>query len=211
MPPEDRFVCRFAAEPPQDPLPYGRWSDRLRVEFLAACLRIDDEGEDLGKPGDLTFYPDRTWNGRTYVPVTAYSTTGYELYGYVTFPRGTGGGDAEPDLEATAEFTSETAQANRTWQLDLCDAVVGRGAGEQGQAAMTLVWGRPMVVGGSVATAELAGLVVDQCRLVEDRFTLVRPDDYRGDILDIKLFSAGDRELPPSPLYAEDDGEEDAA
>jgi hypothetical protein len=87
MPPEDRFVCRFAAEPPQDPLPYGRWSDRLRVEFLAACLRIDDEGEDLGKPGDLTFYPDRSWNGRTYVPVTAYSTTGYELYGYVTFPR----------------------------------------------------------------------------------------------------------------------------
>jgi hypothetical protein len=213
MPPEDRFVCRFAAEPPQDPLPYGRWSDRLRVEFLAACLRIDDEGEDVGQPGDLTFYPDRTWNGRTYVPVTTYSSTGYELYGYVTFPAGTGGGEDEPaELEATAEFTSETAQANPDWQLDLCDAVIGTWRGEQGKgAAMTLVWGRPMVIGGSVATAELAGLVVDQCRLVDDRFTLVAPDDYRGDILDIKLFSAGDRELAAESLYAEDDGEEDAA
>jgi len=213
MPPEDRFVCRFAAEPPQDPLPYGRWSDRLRVEFLAACLRMDDDGEDVGQPGDLTFYPDRTWNGRTYVPVTSLTATGYELYGYVTFPAGTGGGDEEPaDLEATAEFTSETAQANPDWQLDLCDAVIGTWRGEEGKAAaMTLVWGRPMVVGGSVATAELAGLVVDQCRLVEDRFTLVAPDDYRGDILDIKLFSAGDRELAAESLYAEDDEAEDAA
>jgi len=213
MPPEDRFVCRFAAEPPQDPLPYGRWSDRLRVEFLAACLRIDDEGEDVGQPGELTFYPDRTWNGRTYVPVTSPTSTGYELYGYVTFPAGTGGGDEEPaDLEATAEFTSETAHANPDWQLDLCDAVIGTWRGEGGKgAAMTLVWGRPMVIGGSVATAELAGLVVDQCRLVEDRFTLVAPDDYRGDILDIKLFSAGDRELAAESLYAEDDEAEDAA
>jgi hypothetical protein len=211
MPPEDRFVCRFAAEPPQDPLPYGRWSDRLRVEFLAACLRIDDEGEDLGKPGDLTFYPDRTWNGRTYVPVTAYSTTGYELYGYVTFPAGTGGGDAEPEPRGHGGVHLGDGAGQPEWQLDLCDAVVGTWRGEQGQAAMTLVWGRPMVVGGTVATAELAGLVVDQCRLVEDRFTLVAPDDYRGDILDIKLFSAGDRELAAESLYAEDDGEEDAA
>jgi hypothetical protein len=41
VPPEDRFVCRFAAEPPQELLPYGRWAERLREEFLAACLRID--------------------------------------------------------------------------------------------------------------------------------------------------------------------------
>ena len=41
MPPEDRFVPRFAAEPPQDLLPYGRWAQTLTEEFLAACLRID--------------------------------------------------------------------------------------------------------------------------------------------------------------------------
>jgi nitroreductase len=43
-------------------------------------------------------------------------------------------------------------------------------------------------------TAELAGLVVDQCTLVESRFTLLAPDDYRGDTLDVKLWDArGDK------------------
>ncbi len=53
---------------------------------------------------------------------------------------------------------------------------------------MTLVWGRPLVDGGAVATAELADLAVDQCVLVEGRFTLIAPDDYRGDTLDVRLF-----------------------
>ena len=45
-----RLVPRFAAEPPQDLLPYaGRWAQRLQEEFLEACLRLDAEGEDLGK------------------------------------------------------------------------------------------------------------------------------------------------------------------
>ena len=33
MPPVERFVCRFAAEPPQEPLPYGRWAERLAEHF----------------------------------------------------------------------------------------------------------------------------------------------------------------------------------
>ncbi len=70
MPPEDRLVCRFAAEPPQSPLPSSEWADTLRAEFLAACLRIDDEGEELGDAGDMVWFPDRTWSGRTYVPAT---------------------------------------------------------------------------------------------------------------------------------------------
>ena len=49
MPLEDRFVPRFAAEPPQDLLPYGRWAQTLTQEFLAACLRIESEGEELGE------------------------------------------------------------------------------------------------------------------------------------------------------------------
>jgi hypothetical protein len=41
--------------------------------------------------------------------------------------------------------------------------VIGTWRGEQGkQAAMTLVWGRPLIEGAAVATAELADLVVDQ-------------------------------------------------
>ncbi len=205
MPPTERFVMAFAAEPPQDELPYGRWADRLRVEFLAACLRLDDEGEDLGQAGDLVWYPDRTYGGRTYVPVTSRTTTGYELYGHVSFVPATG--DDEPtDLDATAEFTAEVAEQNPDWKLDLCEDVIATWRGEHDRAAqVTLVWGRPLVRGGRVVTAELAGLAVDQCALADERFTLVAPDDYRGDVLDIKLWGAGNRELASESLYEEDD------
>ena len=100
MPPEDRFVPRFAAEPPQDLLPYGRWSQTLTEEFLAACLRIDSAGDDLGEPGEVTWYPDRTWHGRTFVPGTALTSAGYELYGYVSYAPGE---IAEPLYDRFAE------------------------------------------------------------------------------------------------------------
>ena len=57
MPVEERFVPRFAAEPPLEELPYGRWAERLSAEFLAACLALDAEGEDLGEPGEITLVP----------------------------------------------------------------------------------------------------------------------------------------------------------
>jgi hypothetical protein len=57
-------------------------------------------------------------------------------------------------------------------------------------------------------TAELANLAVDQCALVEERFTLVAPDDYRGDVLEIKLWDKGGDELALESLYVEDDEED---
>jgi hypothetical protein len=201
MTPTDRFVTRFAAEPPQDPLPYGRWAERLREELLAAFLRVETEGEDLGEPGEIVWYPDRTWDGRTYVPATCRTTTGLELYGYVSFAPATE--EHEPsDFAATADFTAETADDNPDWKLDFNDAVLGGWRGEQGNvAAMTLVWGRPLVPGGTVVTAELADLAVDQCALVEDRFTLVAPDDYRGDTLVVKLWDARGDRIASESLY----------
>jgi hypothetical protein len=200
--PTDRLVCRFAAEPPQDALPYGRWADRLREEFLAACLRIDAEEEDLGEPGEIVWHPDRTWDGRTYVPATTRTTTGFDLFGYVSFAPATE--DAEPsDFAATADFTDVTAEENPDWRLDLNDEVLGGWRGENGKvAAMTLVWGRTLVPGGSVVTAELADLAVDQCALVEERFTLIAPDDYRGDTLDVKLWDGRGDRLAAESLYA---------
>jgi hypothetical protein len=211
MPPADRFVPRFAAEPPQDLLPYGRWGETLQAEFLAACLRIDAEGEDLGAPGDIDWYPDRSWHGRTFVPATAITSTGFELFGYVSFVPG-GESEEASDFAAVADFTAETAEANPDWAIDLCDEVIGTWRGEQGKAAaMTLVWGRPLVDGGAVVTGELADLVVDQCLLLEGRFTLVAPDDYRGDMLDVKVFDRRGTELARESLYAEDgdDGEDE--
>jgi hypothetical protein len=204
MAPEPRFVIRFAAEPPQEGLPYGRWAEQLQAEFLAACLHVDTEGEEIGEPGDVTWYPDRSYGGRTYVPATARTSTGHELFGHVSFGRDE---DGEPTaFAATADFTGETAEANPDWAIDLCDEVIGGWRGEQGNvAAMTLVWGRPLVRDGAIVTAELADLVVDQCTLVEGRFTLLAPDDYRGDTLDVKLFDVRGNELARESLYEDDD------
>jgi hypothetical protein len=211
MPPEDRIVPRFAAEPPQDMLPYGRWAERLQEEFLAACLRIDTEGEELGEPGDVVWYPDRTWHGRTFVPATVRTANELELYGFVSYAHG-GDRDEPSDFHSVADFTAETADANPDWAIDLCDEVIGTWRGEQGkQAAMTLVWGRPLIEGAAVATAELADLVVDQSLLVEGRFTLIAPDDYRGDTLDVRLFYRRGQEVARESLYTEDEDDDEEA
>jgi hypothetical protein len=208
MPPTDRFVIRFAAEPPQEPLPYGRWADTLRGHFLAAVAEIESGEEQLGEPGEIAWFPDRTYGGRTYVPATARTTTGYELFGFVSFADGADG--APDDFAARADFTSETADENPDWQIDLNEEVIGRWRGEHGRSAdMTLIWGTPMVEHGALATAELADLAVDQCELVDERFTLVAPDAYRGDFLEVKLFSARGQELARESLYVEDDDGDD--
>lgn len=203
---------RFAAEPPQDALPAGRWAETLTAEFLAACLRIDSEGEALGDPGEIVWFPDRTWNGRTYVPASVRTDAGYELFGYVSFVP-PGDEDEPSDFFAEADFTAETAEANPDWAIDLSDWVIGSWRGELGKrAAVTLVWGVPLMAGTIFATAELADLVVDQCQLLGENFTLIAPDDYRGDTLEIAVYSGAARELARESLYTddgEDDGEED--
>jgi hypothetical protein len=207
MPPTDRFVISFAAEPPQETLPYGRWADSLRDLFLTACRNIDADGEDLGEAGDIAWFPDRSYGGRTYVPAVARTTTGYELFGFVSFSEGSGG---PKDFEARADFTSETAESNPDWKLDLNDDVVDQWRGEGGNVAdMTLVWGVPMIAGGAIVTAELADLAVDQCALLEERFTLLAPDNYRSDFLDVKLWDKGGTVLATESLYVDDDEDED--
>ena len=89
--------------------------------------------------------------------------------------------------------------------------MIGSWRGHFGAVAeMTLVWGRPIISGGRIVTAELAELAVDQCELVEERFTLIAPDDYRQDLLEIKLFDVKGRELARESLYAETDEGQDA-
>jgi len=209
MPPEERFLPRFAAEPPQEDLPYGRWEERLQQEFLAAALSLDAEQEDLGEPDRVTWYPDRTWQGRSYVPGTSRTAGGYELFGYVRFLAAIDGGEPS-DFSAHVDFTEETAERNPDWRLDLCEEVIGAWRGQFGAVAkMTLVWGRPLVSGGRIVTAELANLAVDQCELIEERFTLIAPDDYRQDLLEIKLFDVKGRELARESLYAGEEEEEE--
>ena len=203
MPPTDRFVISFAAEPPQEGLPYGRWADTLKGHFLASCTEIDADGEEIGEPGEIAWFPDRTYCGRTYVPAVARTDQGYELFGYVSFSEGSSG---PTDFRANADFTSELAESNPDWKLDLNDEVIGTWRGELGNTAeMTLVWGVPMIPGGALVTAELANLAVDQCELNDHRFTLLAPDNYRSDFLEIKLWSKSGDELAAESLYVEEE------
>lgn len=213
MPPVERLICRFAAEPPQGPAPDGAWAQTLRAEFLAACLRIDAGDTELGDAGELRYFPDRTWNGRTYVPITAPTGAGLELYGFVSFrpgdPDGPGAGAEPSALESHADYTEETAERNPDWLIDLSEQVIGTWRGEGGRTAdMTLVWGVPMVPGARMATAELDGLAVDQCAVGDAGFTLIAPDAYRSAYLDVKLWDADGRELASESLYVEDDEED---
>lgn len=206
MPPTDRFVASFAAEPPQDPLPYGHWAETLAEQFRAACAAAAaDDGSDPGDPGDISWYPDRTWNGRTYIPATALTASGWEYFGYVSFVPGDEG--SEPgDFASVADLTEETAERNPDWRMDLSDEVVGTWRGEHGHRAdMTLVWGVPLTPGGAIVTAELADLAVDQCELDENRFTLLAPDNYRSDFLEVKLWTSRGELMARESLYVEDE------
>jgi hypothetical protein len=205
MPPERLVVCRFAAEPPQSPLPYGDWAETLRAEFLAACLRLDAPDVELGEAGDIRWHPDRSWAGRTYVPASTISTTGVELFGYVSFAPG----DAEhepSDFAAWADYTEDTAEDHPEWRLDVSEEVVGGWRGEGGEvAAMTLVWGVPLTDAAVTATAELDGAAVDQCEIDEGRFTLLAADAYRETYLEIALWDARANQLARESLYEDDD------
>lgn len=207
MPPTDRFVISFAAEPPQEGLPYGRWADTLGEYFLAACREIETGGEELGEVGEVGWFPDRSYAGRTYIPAVARTSENFELFGFVSFTEGSGG---PGNFEARADFTSELAEQNPDWKLDLNDDVIAGWRGEEGKSAdITLVWGVPLIAGGATVTAELANLAVDQCNLVDERFTLIAPDNYRSDYLEVKLWGKRGDELAVESLYVDDD-EEDA-
>jgi hypothetical protein len=205
VPPVERVVPSFAAEPPQEGLPYGRWAERLEQELRAVWAELDTEGQDLGEPGEIVWYPDRSWHGRRYVPATSITSAGYELFGYVRFV--VSADESEPvELSANGDFTEETAERNPDWKLDVCDEVIGSWRGLEGSvAAMTLVWGRPLVGGGRAVTAELGRATVDQCELIEQRFTLIAPDDYRHDLLEIKLWGWKAQELACESLYEGDE------
>jgi hypothetical protein len=208
MPPEERIVPRFAAEPPREGLPYGRWAQRLERELKTAFDEVARERDDLGAPGPVAWFPDRTWHGHTYVPATASTSGGFELFGYVRYvPAGEEGGEPS-GFTAHADYTEETAAANPQWTLDLCEETIGRWRGAGGEAAMTLVWGRPLVAGGAVATAELGPTTVDQCDLTDARFTLLAPDDYNDDLLDIVVWNKGGEGIARESLYEGDDDED---
>src|ERR1700747_2872649 len=128
MAPEQRFVPRFAAEPPQEGLPNGRWEDRLSRELLAAAPQLGEAQPARGEPQRIVWYPDRTWHGRTYVPATARTAGGFELFGFVRFLPADDGGEPH-EFVASADFTEETAERKADWRLAARGEVSGRWRG----------------------------------------------------------------------------------
>jgi hypothetical protein len=194
-------ICRFAAEPPQGGLPP---EETLKAEFLAACLKVetDPDDPDLGEAGEIHWFPDRTWSGRTYVPATARTSTGLELFGYVSFAPG----DEPSELYAFADYTPDVADDHPEWRMDISQEVIGSWRGEHGEvAAMTLIWGVPFERRGRIVSALLGETEVDQANLVGDRFTLLAPDDYDGEYLEIVLQDAAGNELLRESLYEDDE------
>ncbi len=210
MPPVRRPIPRFIADASVEGLPYGRWAQRLRDEFAKACEpHVSEAG---GPPGEVTWFPERTWGSRVYVPAVAPvegAQEPSEYFGFVSFVRPTegAGGDAGA-FEARADFTDVTADQNPDWMIDLNDEVIGpwRGEGDR-RGDVTLVWGTPLIRGASAATAELEAEVVDQTPVTDERFTLIALDAVKGFpdelYLEVKIWSSQGQQLAAESLYEE--------
>jgi hypothetical protein len=230
MPPTDRPLPRFVAEPPKELQPYGRWAELLSERFVEAVEAIELDPAPA-QPESIAWFPERTYAGRTYVPAVAPLARGGELFGYVSFRRPQQSSDPEitseaaseaasqagdqelepTDFIARADYTDETADQNPHWKLDLNEDVIARwrGPGTAG-GDLALVWGSPLVANGTVVTAELGEETLDQCALVQnDRFTLVALDAVTGfgaDLyLEVKLWSKAGELLALETLYEEGD------
>jgi hypothetical protein len=210
-PPVPRPIPRFIADASAEGLPYGRWAQRLRDAFAAACE--PHVGEAGGPPGEVTWFPERAWGGRVYVPAIAPvegAAEPSEYFGYVSFTRPA---DGEPgDIRAAAEFTDVTAEDNPDWEIDLNEEVIGKWTGEGERSGdVTLVWGTPMVRGALAATAELDKEVIDQTPVKEERFTLIAVDAVKGFphdmFLEVRLFGPKNVELARESLYDPPDSE----
>ena len=210
MPPIRRPIPRFMADASVEGLPYGRWAQRLRDEFAKACERLVAEAG--GPPGELTWFPERTWGGRVYVPAVAPvegAAEPSEYFGFVSFVRTDldEGGEAG-DFDARADFTDVTADQNPDWMIDLNEEVVGswRGEGDR-RGDVTLVWGTPLIPSAVAATAELDAEVVDQTPVSDERFTLIAVDAVKGFAdelyLEVKIWSSQGQQLAAESLYEE--------
>jgi hypothetical protein len=218
-PPVSRPYPRFVADAAQEARPYGRWGERLGGEFERACRALADEAGAALDPDSLQWFPDRSWGGRVYVPVTgrgaeSEGSAAVEYFGHVSFVQPEGG---EPkDLRAKADFTDVVAEDNPDWRIDLNDDVVGTWRTDGGRGGdVTLVWGVPLVRGAVAATAELDEEVLDQAAVDDGRFTLVAVDAVKGfgdDMyLEVRLWDRRVRELATESLYDEPDSGPDSS
>jgi len=214
-PPVSRPYPRFIADSSKEPLPYGRWAERLTEELSKACEPLAAEAGAPLDPESIQWFPERAWGGRVYVPASARGASAedagtIEYFGHVSFVRPENGEPGE--LRAKAEFTDVVAEDNPDWNIDLNDDVIGAWStdGDRG-GQVTLVWGIPLVRGAVAATAELDEETVDQSRVDDGRFTLVAVDAVKGFgdemFLEVRLWDKRRAAVAAESLYDQPESE----
>jgi hypothetical protein len=160
----------------------------------------------------VTWFPERGWGGRIYVPAVAPvegAAEPSEYFGFVSFVRPEEGESGEAgEFDARADFTDVTADQNPGWMIDLNEEVIGPWRGESDRRGdVTLVWGTPLIPGAKAATAELEAEVIDQTPVTDERFTLIGLDAVKGFpdelYLEVKIWSAQGQQLAAESLYEE--------
>ena len=209
-PPVRRPIPRFTADASAEGLPYGRWAQLLREQLAKACEpHLAEAGGSLG---EVTWFPERGWGGRVYVPAVAPvegAQTASEHFGFVSFIRPAEGEEGEAgDFATKADFTDVVAADNPDWLIDLNEEVIGPWRGESDRRGdVTLVWGTPLIAGARAATAELDSEVIDQTPVSDERFTLIAVDAVKGfpdDLyLEVKLWTNKGAMLASESLYDE--------
>ena len=130
--------------------------DKLREEFLAACLASRPTEPSSASPARSPSTPTARTSGARTCPRARRTSTDLELFGYVSFiaPRAT----ARPEDFARDRRLHRRDRGTPTRSGRSTSATRSSAAGAASSdnvAAMTLVWGTPMTDGATVATAEL--------------------------------------------------------
>jgi hypothetical protein len=115
-------------------------------------------------------------------------------------------GEEPSELYAWADYTPDVAEDHPEWRMDISQEVIGGWRGERDQvAAMTLIWGVPFERRGRLVAAELGETTVDEAEIIGDRFTLLAPDAYDDQYLDVVLLDGAGKELVRESLYEDDE------
>ena len=201
-PPSRRRTCCPTAAGPQ--------TLHARSSSPPACASTAT-GEDLGEPGEIDLVPGPHL-ARAHVRARDRAHRhGLELFGYVSFAPG-GDGEEPGDFHAVRRLhRARPPRPTPTGRSTSATRSSARGAASRARPPpMTLVWGRPLVDGGAVVTAELADLARRPVRAARGPLHAAsRPTTTAATRSTSSVFDRRGGELAHESLYAEDDDEDD--
>jgi len=204
-----RLIPQFAAEPPQETLPYGRWADLLRGQLLRRSCAWRGRGGGPRRAGRHRLVP-RPHLGRAHVRARDDAhTTGLELYATSSFTLGERGPD---DFDASAFATDILGRGRPAGRSTSSDDEIAPGAATAAARRLDASSGCPATRRRRVATAELAEVTSRSVRADREPLHADRPDRYPHptDELQVALFNARASSCARVALRGDGDDEDDA-